>query len=139
MICRNRLRTIPLLTTATPTPSRTLARRAAPHRPAARNRETPTVVDTEKAPTDGAALAELKAEGECPDEAGHRRVEDLNNAVPADPGKLRRPIRPVRDFMLPKTVREPIKGFQVTRALREDQAPGFNVTRDARCEAGAND
>ena len=84
--------------------------------------ETPTVINTDKAPTYAAALAELKKEGKCPEETLHRQVKYLNNVIEADHGKLKQLIRPVR-------------GFKVMRALRKGQASAFNITRDIRGEA----
>ncbi|MFS2012048.1 IS6 family transposase [Azospirillum sp. CT11-132] len=60
--------------------------------------ETPTVINTDKAPTYGPALAELKAEGKCPEETEHRQIKYLNNVMEADHGKLKQLIRPVRGF-----------------------------------------
>ena len=51
--------------------------------------ELPEVVNTDKAPTYAAAIAELKAEGKCPQETRHRQVKYLNNVVEADHGKLK--------------------------------------------------
>ena len=58
--------------------------------------ENPKVLNTDKAPTYAIAIAELKAEGKCPQDAVHRQVKYLNNIIEADFGKLKRLIRPVR-------------------------------------------
>lgn len=97
--------------------------------------EKPTVINTDKAPTYGAALAELKAEGKCPEDTEHRQVKYLNNVIEADHGKLKQLIRPVRGFKTLKTAYATIKGFEVMRALRKGQASSFNITRDMRGEA----
>ena len=97
--------------------------------------EMPTVINTDKAPTYGAALAELKAEGRCPQDTEHRQVKYLNNVVEADHGKLKQLIRPVRGFKTLKTAYATIKGFEVMRALHKGQAAAFNLTRDVRGEA----
>ena len=76
-------------------------------------------------PTYAAAIAELKAEGKCPTEARHRQVKYLNNVIEADHGKLKLLIRPVRGFKTLKTAYATIKGFEVMRALRKDQAGIF--------------
>ena len=55
--------------------------------------ETPTVINTDKAPTYGPAVAELKAEGKCPEETEHRQVKYLSNVVESDHGKLKQLIR----------------------------------------------
>ena len=75
------------------------------------------MVNTDKAPT--GAIAELKAEGKCPQDTRHRQVKYLNNVVEADHGKLKQLIRPVRGFKTLKTAYATIKGFEVMRALRK--------------------
>ena len=87
--------------------------------------ELPEVLNTDKAPTYAAAIAELKAEGKCPKETRHRQVKYLNNVVEADHGKLKQLIRPVRGFKTMKTAYATIKGFEVMRALRKGQARAF--------------
>ena len=97
--------------------------------------EKPLVINTDKAPTYAAAIAELKKEGKCPKETEHRQVKYLNNVVESDHGKLKQLIRPVRGFKTLKTAYATIKGFEVMRALRKGQAAIFNLTRDMRGEA----
>ena len=55
--------------------------------------EQPEIINTDKAPTYGAALAELRAEGKCPKNTQHRQVKYLNNIVEVDHGKLKQLIR----------------------------------------------
>ena len=97
--------------------------------------EKPHVINTDKAPTYAAALAELKAEGKCPKDTQHRQVRYLNNVVEADHGKLKQLIRPVRGFKTLKTAYATIKGFEVMRALKKGQADAFNLTGDIHGEA----
>ena len=85
----------------------------------------PEVLNTDKAPTYAGAIAELKAEGKCPNETRHRQVKYLNNVVEADHGKLKLLLRPVRGFKTLKTAYATIKGFEVMRALRKGQAGIF--------------
>ena len=87
--------------------------------------ELPEVLNTDKAPTYAAAIAELKAEGKCPQQTRHRQVKYLNNVVESDHGKLKQLIRPVRGFKTLKTAYATIKGFEVMRALRKGQARIF--------------
>ena len=87
--------------------------------------ELPEVLNTDKAPTYAGAIAELKAEGKCPNETRHRQVKYLNNVVEADHGKLKLLLRPVRGFKTLKTAYATIKGFEVMRALRKGQARAF--------------
>ena len=49
----------------------------------------------------------------------------LNNVIEADHGKLKLLIRPVRGFKTLKTAYATIKGFEVMRAQRKDQAGIF--------------
>ena len=88
-------------------------------------RPVPEVLNTDKAPTYAAAIAEFKAEGKCPTETRHRQVKYLNNVVEADHGKLKLLIRPVRGFKTLKTAYATIKSFEVMRALRKGQAEMF--------------
>jgi hypothetical protein len=94
--------------------------------------EKPTVSNTDKAPTYGIAISELKAEGKCPEGTVHRQVKYLNNVVEADHGKLKQLIRQVRGFKTLKTAYATIMGFEVMRALRKGQAAIFNLTQDIR-------
>ena len=97
--------------------------------------EKPSVINTDKAPTYGIAISELKTEGKCPEETVHRPAKSLNNVVEADHGKLKQLIHPVRGFKTLKTAYATIMGFEVMRALRKDQAAIFNLTQDIRGEA----
>ncbi|MGC1968108.1 MAG: IS6 family transposase, partial [Candidatus Acidiferrales bacterium] len=97
--------------------------------------EKPAIINTDKAPTYGVAISELKAEGKCPEKTVHRQVKYLNNVIEADHGKLNQLIRPVRGFKTLKTAYATIKGFEVMRALRKGQAALFNFTRDICGEA----
>ena len=85
--------------------------------------ELPEVVNTDKAPTYAAAIAELKAEGKCPTETRHRQVKYLNNVVEADHGKLKLLIRPVCGFKTLKTAYATIKGFEVMRGAAQGPSP----------------
>ncbi len=81
--------------------------------------EKPEVINTDKAPTYGIAISELKAEGKCLARTVHRQVKYLNNVIEADHGKLKQLIRPVRGFKTLKTAYATIRGFEVMRALRK--------------------
>jgi len=84
--------------------------------------EKPTKLNTDKAPSYGAAIAELKREGKLAPETEHRQVKYLNNVIEADHGKLKMLIKPVRGFKSMATAYATIKGFEVMRALRKGQA-----------------
>ena len=100
-----------------------------------KDREKPSVINADKAPTYAAALAELKEDGRCPADTQHRQVKYLNNVVEADQGKLKQLIRPVRGFKTLKTASATIKGLEVMRLPRKGQASAFNITRHIRGEA----
>jgi transposase-like protein len=93
------------------------------------------VINTDKASTYAAGLADLKAAGKCPTDTRHRQVKYLNNIVEFDHGKLRQVIRPVRGFKTVKTAYATINGFEMMRAFRKGQAATFNPTHDNRGEA----
>ncbi len=97
--------------------------------------EKPELINTDKAPTYGTAISELKVEGKCPEKTVHRQVKYLNKVVEADHGKLRQLIRPVRGFKTLKTAYATIRGFEVMRALRKEQAAVLNLTHDICGEA----
>lgn len=100
-----------------------------------KNWENPTVINSDKAPTYGIAIMQLKVEGKCPSELVHRQVKYLNNIIEAEHGKLKQLIRPVRGFKTLKSAYATIKGFEVMHALRKGQAAIFNLTDDVRGEA----
>src|SRR3546814_5709186 len=78
--------------------------------------------NTDKAPSYGAAITELKREGKLDRETAHRQVKYLNNVIEADHGKLKILTKPVRGFKSIPTAYATIKGFEVMRALRKGQA-----------------
>jgi transposase-like protein len=100
--------------------------------------EKPEVINTntDKAPTYGIAISELKAEGKCPEKTVHRQVKYLNNVIEADHGKLKQLIRPVRGFKTLKTASATIAGFEVMRALRKGQAAIFNLRATSEAVKG---
>src|SRR5699024_828935 len=81
--------------------------------------EKPATLNTDKAPSYGAAITELKREGKLDRETAHRQVKYLNNVIEADHGKLKILIKPVRGFKSIPTAYATIKGFEVMRALRK--------------------
>ena len=87
--------------------------------------QRPQVINTDKAPTYGRALAQLKREGICPANLEHRQVKYRNNRIECDHGKLKRIISATLGFKSMKTARATIKGIEVMRALRKGQASVF--------------
>jgi len=81
----------------------------------------PQTINTDKAPTFGPAIDELKKEGKCPEDMVHRQVKYLNNIIEADHGKLKRLINPVRGFKSLKTAYATIKGFELMRMFKKGQ------------------
>lgn len=84
--------------------------------------EKPETINTDRAPTYGIAIGELKKDGKLTDTVKHRQVKYLNNVIEADHGKLKQLIRPVRGFKTLKTAYATIRGFEVMRALKKGQA-----------------
>ncbi|EPU0886793.1 IS6 family transposase, partial [Escherichia coli] len=72
--------------------------------------EKPATLNTDKAPSYGAAITELKREGKLDRETAHRQVKYLNNVIEADHGKLKILIKPVRGFKSIPTAYATIKG-----------------------------
>ena len=88
------------------------------------------MINTDKAPTYGAARAELMQEGKCASDVRHRQAKYMTKVVEADHGRLKQLIKPVRGFKTMKTAYATIKGFEVMRALRKGQGRAYNLTRD---------
>ena len=87
--------------------------------------QIPRVINTDKAPAYGRALAQLKQEGKCPPDVEHRQIKYRNNILECDHGKLKRIINPALGFKSRKTAYATIKGIEVMRALRKGQAESF--------------
>ena len=81
----------------------------------------PRVINTDKNPAYGEAIAELKKEGRLPKDTQHRQVKYLNNRLEGDHGKLKRLIRPTLGFQSMKTAYTTIKGFEVMRMFKKGQ------------------
>jgi IS6 family transposase len=74
-------------------------------------------INTDKAPTYGRTLAQLKREGRCPPDAGHRQIKYLNNVIECDHGKLKRIISATLGFKSMKTAYATIKRIEVMRRV----------------------
>ena len=61
-------------------------------------------------------------------------VGSRNKVVEADHGKLKRLIKPTLGFKSMKTAYATIKGFEVMRTLKKQQARSFNFTEDIHGE-----
>ena len=87
--------------------------------------QIPRLINTDKAPTYGRALALLKREGLCPPDVEHRQIKYRNNVIECDHGKLKQIIDATLGFKSMKTAYAIIKGIEVMRALRKRQAENF--------------
>lgn len=96
--------------------------------------QKPSTLNTDKAPSYGVAITELKREGKLDADVVHRQVKYLNNVIEADHGKLKMLIRPVRGFKSLPTAYATIKGFEVMRALRKGQARHWCIQPGIRGE-----
>src|SRR3546814_12854940 len=79
--------------------------------------EKPATLNTDNAPSYGAAITELKREGKLDRETAHPQVKYLNNVIAADHGQLKLLIKRVRGYNSIPTAYAPIKGVEVMRAL----------------------
>ncbi len=86
-----------------------------------KSRAYPQTINTDKSPTYGPAIAQLKEEGKCSEDTVHRQVKYLHNIVETDHGKLKRLINPVCGFKSMQTAHTTIKGFEVMRLFRKGQ------------------
>lgn len=82
---------------------------------------TPHIINTDKNPAYGQAIAKLKKEGFLPAHTRHRQMKYLNNRLEGDHGKLKRLIKPMLGFQSMKTAYATIKGFEVMRMFRKGQ------------------
>ena len=81
----------------------------------------PRVINTDKNPAYGEAIAKLKQEGAIPAKLEHRQVKYCNNRLERDHGKLKRLIQPTLGFQSMKTAYATIKGFEVMRMFKKGQ------------------
>jgi transposase, IS6 family len=96
--------------------------------------EKPSSITTDKAPTYPIAIEDLKAVGKCPQETVHRQSKYLNNIIESDHGKLKRLIKPMLRFKSMPTAYATIKGFEVMRAMRRNQARPWCLQPGAKGE-----
>src|SRR3546814_13220925 len=94
--------------------------------------EKRATLNTDKAPSYGAAITELKREGKLDRETAHRQVKYLNNVIEADHGKFKILIKPVRGLKSIPTAYATIKGIVVMRALRKGQARNWCLQPGSR-------
>lgn len=87
--------------------------------------QIPRLINTDKAPTYGRAMAQRNREGKCPPEVEHRQIKYRNNVIECDRGKLKRIINAPLGFKSMITAYATIKGIEVMRALRKGQAESF--------------
>src|SRR3546814_9911277 len=73
--------------------------------------EKPATLNTDKAPSYGAAITELKREGKLDRETAHRHVKTHNNVHAADHGKLKIMINPGGGFKSTPPAYATIKGI----------------------------
>jgi transposase, IS6 family len=81
----------------------------------------PRVINTDKNPAYGEAIAALKKTGKLPRRVEHRQVKYLNNRLEADHGQLKRLIRPTLGFKSMRSARATIAGFELMRMFRKGQ------------------
>ena len=85
----------------------------------------PRVINTDKAPALATAIAELKAEGICPQTVEHRQVKYLNNVLEGDHGRLKRILGPKGAFKNRTSAYRTLKGMEAMHSLRKGQGTMF--------------
>src|SRR3546814_13125372 len=84
--------------------------------------EKPDTLNTDKAPSYGAAITELKSEGKMDRDSADRPVKYSKNVVAADHGKIKILIKPVREFKRTPTEYAPKKGNESIHPPRQRKA-----------------
>lgn len=79
----------------------------------------PRSINTDKNPSYGKAITELKNTGKCKTDIEHRKIKYLNNIIESDHGKLKRLIKPTLGFKSMKTAYATIKGFELMRMFKK--------------------
>jgi transposase-like protein len=82
------------------------------------------IINTDKNPSYGQAIKELKKEGHLSHDIEHKQIKYQNNRLESDHGKLKRLIHPMLGFQSMKTAYATIKGFEVMRMFKKGQ---FNI------------
>ena len=85
----------------------------------------PKTINTDKAPTFGPAIEELKKEGKCLKYTVHQQVKYLNNLIEADHSKLKRLINSTLGFKSMKTAYATIQGFEIMRMFKKGQMNAY--------------
>ena len=88
----------------------------------------PRVINTDKAPFLGRAIAGLKSEGVCPSTVEHRQVKYLNNIPEGDHGRLKRFLGPKGAFKNRTSAHRTLKGMEAMHSLRKRQGTMFALT-----------
>lgn len=94
----------------------------------------PETINTDKNPTYGKALAQLKAGGKCSPDLKHRQVKYLNNIIEAEHGKIKRLINPTLGFKSMKTAYATIKGFELMRMFKKGRFDLWKYEQGVRGE-----
>ena len=79
------------------------------------------MINTDKNPAYGEAIAALKKAGKLPRRVEHRQVKYLNNHLEADHGQLKRLIRPTLGFQSMRSAWATFAGFELMRMFRKGQ------------------
>ncbi len=77
----------------------------------------PSSITTDPLGSSPKAIRRRQRGGKLPADTKHRTSKYLNNIIEADPGALKRVIRPTRGFQTIRTAAATIKGFEVMRMI----------------------
>jgi transposase, IS6 family len=101
---------------------------------AASHTTEPRVINVDKHAAYPKAFAELKAEGNIPENCELRQVKYLNNLIEQDHRFIKRLTKPGMGFFSFKTAWQTLQGYEIMNMLRKGQVQGVNKG-DSLCQA----
>jgi transposase-like protein len=100
-----------------------------------RSHPQPRVINTDLAPTYGAAIADIKKEGTLRSRCRHRPVQYLNNIIEQDHRAIKRRVKAKEGFREFQAARRTIQGYEAMSIIRKGQVrwlSGNDVRRQNR-------
>jgi IS6 family transposase len=98
----------------------------------------PSSINTDKAPSYGVDIEQLKKEGRCEKKEVHRQVKYLNNSIESDHGKLKRLIKPTLGLKSMKSAYATLKGFEVMRMFKKGQFNAWMMDKNVLSRTPSN-
>ena len=100
-----------------------------------RSHPQPRVINTDLAPTYGAAIADIKKEGTLRSRCRHRPLQYLNNIIEQDHRAIKRRVKAKQGFREFQAARRTIQGYEAMSIIRKGQVrwlSGNDVRRQNR-------